>query len=63
MNDLSSMVQICTKTKTFHPKNDDGGIPCEDHKWKIFVFDEVDKIGMAICTSCAQISGGWIRIE
>lgn len=63
MSDTSRDVFICNKPKSFHPKNDDWGLPCEEHKWKIFVFDEESKVGMAICTSCAKISGGWVKDE
>ncbi len=63
MNDFTKEPPICTKPKNFRPKNDDWGVPCEKHKWKIFVFDEDTGVGMAICTSCTKLSGGWVRDE
>lgn len=63
MNDFTKEPNICIKQKTFHPRNHDFGVSCVNHLWRIFVFDEVEKIGMAICTSCAKISGGWVKDE
>lgn len=63
MNDVPSGIQVCNKPKVFHARNDDYVIPCEEHAWRIFIYDNDSGSGIAICTSCAKISGGWIKDE
>ena len=63
MNDFTRNLDVCTKEKIFHPRNEKWGLPCINHTWKIFVFDNDSEVGIAVCTTCAKISGGWVTDE
>jgi hypothetical protein len=58
-------VEICTEDKTFHSRGEWDEYYCREgeHKWKILVFcgDYTPSPGIAICTKCAFLDGGWVR--
>ena len=59
-------IKICTKKHVFTlPGEWDMNCINEEHNWKLLVFcdDYTPNPGVAICTKCASLQGGWIREE
>ena len=57
-------VEICIEDKTFDVRNSVGWDCIEEgHNWKILVFcgDYKPSPGLAICTKCALVEGGWVK--
>lgn len=56
-------INICKNETIFKPRLQTDVI-CIQHDWKVFIFDgdKHGKPGIAICTTCAFISGGWVDI-
>ena len=56
-------VEICTKEKTFNRRSEWNFCADGMHKWEILVYkgDLRSMPGIAICTKCALLEGGWVR--
>lgn len=58
-------IEICTKDKIFNQRGEWDHNLCSDdlHNWKVIVFckDYSPTPGIAICTKCALLDGGWVK--